>query len=73
MSVMTKISAINELKSMINTFPEYSLGEILFTVVREATFKNGSGKLSDLLELSDSEVYTAIENSIQREKEEIDG
>lgn len=73
MSVMTKISAINELKSMINTFPEYSLGEILFTVVREATFKNGSGKLSDLLELSDSEVYTAIENSIQREKEEING
>lgn len=73
MSVMTKISAINELKSMINTFPEYSLGEILFTVVREATFKKGNGKISDLLDLSDSDIYTAIENSIQREKEEIDG
>lgn len=70
MSVMKKISAINELKNMVNKYPEYTLGEILFTVCREATFKNGTGKLSDLLNIEDKDIYTAVDNSLQREQPE---
>lgn len=70
MSVMTKVSAINEMKGMINKFPDYSLGEILFTICREATFKTGTGKLSDLKELTADQILSAVEAAMRREQEE---
>ena len=65
-----KVTAINELKGLMNRLPDYSFAQLLFTVCREATFKQGTGKLSDLLYISDEEMLTSIENCAAREEKE---
>lgn len=65
-----KIAAINEIKVLIGEYPEYTLGEILFSFLRIATFENGTGKLSDVKELTNEQILNAIESAKTKETAE---
>lgn len=65
-----KITAANEIKQLIQQYPDYSIGQILFSFCRIATNSNGQGKLSDLLHISDKEIYNAIEKAKTAEEVE---
>jgi hypothetical protein len=65
-----KISAVNEIKELIKLNPDYTLGQILYSFCRIATHKNGTGKLSDLLNISDNEINNAIEQAKHEERTE---
>ncbi len=60
-----KNNALRELPNFAKEFPEYSLGEILYSAIR----LTGSKKISDLLILSDEEIFSAIEKAKIQEKE----
>jgi hypothetical protein len=60
-----KNNALRELLNFSKEFPEYSLGEILYSVIRIT----GAKKISDLLTLSDEEIFSAIEKAKVQEKE----
>ena len=51
-------------------FPTYSLGEILYSILSSAS-KNGVkiDNKTDLLSVSDSQLYTAIDKAIIKEEE----
>jgi hypothetical protein len=61
-----KNNALRELPNFSKDFPEYSLGEILYSVIRIT----GAKKISDLLILSDEEIFSAIEKAKVQEKED---
>lgn len=65
-----KVSAANEIKQLIQLYPDYTFGQILFSFCRIASHTNGSGKLSDLLTLTDKEIYGAIEKAKTAEQYE---
>lgn len=65
-----KISAANEIKQLIHQYPDYTIGQVLFSFCRIATHENGSGKLSDLLNVTDKEIYAAIEKAKTTESDE---
>lgn len=65
-----KITAANEIKQLIQQYPDYTIGQVLFSFCRIATNTNGSGKLSDLLNISDKEIYNAIERAKTEEEVE---
>jgi hypothetical protein len=60
-----KNNALRELQNLSKDFPEYSLGEILYSACR----LTGAKKISDLLILSDEEIFSAIERAKTQEKE----
>ena len=60
-----KNNAIREIQEFTKEFPEYSLGETLYSVLRLLKIQ----KLSNLLELSDEEIFSAVEKAKQEEKE----
>ena len=60
-----KNNALRELPNFAKDFPEYSLGEILYSAIRLTWAK----KISDLLILSDEEIFSAIEKAKIQEKE----
>jgi hypothetical protein len=60
-----KNNALRELPNFAKEFPEYSLGEILYSAIR----LTGAKKISDLLILSDEEIFSAIEKAKIQEKE----
>lgn len=60
-----KNNALRELPNFAKDFPEYSLGEILYSAIR----LTGAKKISDLLILSDEEIFSAIEKAKIQEKE----
>lgn len=61
-----KNNALRELPILANELPEYTLGELLYSVIR----LTGAKKVSDLLELSDEEIFSAIEKAKLQEKED---
>lgn len=60
-----KNNALRELPNFSKEFPDYSLGEIIYSVVR----LTGAKKISDLLLISDEEIFSAIEKAKLQEKE----
>lgn len=60
-----KNNALRELLNFSKDIPDYSLGEILYSVIRIT----GAKKVSDLLSLSDEEIFSAIEKAKVQEKE----
>jgi hypothetical protein len=60
-----KNNAIRELQSFSKEFPSYTLGELLYSALRLTDAKT----ISDLLTLSDEEIFSAIEKTTQQEKE----
>lgn len=59
MNINYRQSAIREIQNFANQFPEYTLGEILYSFLRGKDIKN----------LSDQEVYSAVEKAIEYERE----
>jgi hypothetical protein len=70
MSNIHKISAINEMKSLVNEFPDYSLGEVLYSFLNIAAHENGQGRISDILNLTDEQILSAIETAKTKETAE---
>ncbi len=66
MSHNYKNSAIREFSEFTKQFPEYSLGEILYSSIRMLDID----KLSDLLSRTDEEIFTAINKAIEVEQDE---
>lgn len=60
-----KNNAVRELQEFSKEFPDYTLGELLYSALR----LTGAKKISDILELSDEEIFSAIERTKQEEKE----
>lgn len=60
-----KNNAHRELKNMIETLPDYTLGEVLYSVLRITKAKT----VADVKTLTDEEVFTAIEKSLELELE----
>lgn len=61
-----KNNALRELQNLSKDFPDYSLGEILYSALR----LTGAKKISDLLTLSDEEIFSAVEKAKSQEREE---
>ena len=61
-----KNNALRELQNFSKDFPDYSLGEILYSALR----LTGAKKISDLLTLSDEEIFSAVEKAKSQEREE---
>ena len=61
--------AKQELEKIIEEFPNYSITEILFTILKRA---NPDAKLSWLYELDDRQLISAIENAKELELEQKD-
>lgn len=60
-----KNNAVRELQEFSKEFPDYTLGELLYSTLR----LTGAKKISDILELTDEEIFSAIERTKQEEKE----
>jgi hypothetical protein len=60
-----KNNAVRELQEFSKEFPDYTLGELLYSALR----LTGAKKISDILELTDEEIFSAIEITKQEEKE----
>ena len=65
----TKLSTISELRDAVNSTPDYSMAEIIYAVLRPQGDKTQTGKLSDILKLSDQEILTRAENFKKLEHE----
>lgn len=62
-----KNNAIRELQDFAKEFPSYTFGELLYSTLRLTNVT----KISDLLTLSDEDLFSAIEKTKQEEKENI--
>lgn len=62
-----KNNAIRELQYFSKEFPSYTLGELLYSTLRLTNVT----KISDLLTVSDEDLFSAIEKTKQEEKENI--
>jgi len=60
-----KNNALRDLQSFAKEFPQYSLGELLYSILR----LTGAKTVSDLITLSDEDIFSAIEKTIVDEKE----
>jgi hypothetical protein len=63
-----KLIALAELTAFAKERPEYTLGEIIYSVVR--TKQSGCETIKDIRELSDEELYSIIEEVRENEKPE---
>lgn len=60
-----KKNSLREIDKFIQEFPDYTLGEVLYTVLRLTKVE----KLSDIKKLSDEEIFSAVEQANEVEKE----
>lgn len=60
-----KNNALRELQNFTKEFPDYTMGEVLYSFLR----LTGAKKISDILELSDEEIFSSIEQATYQEKE----
>ena len=60
-----KNNALRDLQSFAKEFPQYSLGELLYSILT----LTGAKTVSDLITLSDEDIFSAIEKTIVDEKE----
>jgi len=54
-----KNNAARELQELIKAFPDYTLGEVIYSFLRTA----GAKKVSDILIITDEDLFTAIEKT----------
>lgn len=66
-----KTVALAELNSFAKEHPDYSLADILYSVLRKPV--SGIEKIKDIRTLSDEDLYSIIEEVRNDEKQEIDG
>lgn len=59
--------ALREIKELSEAFPKYSLGEILYSILREEI--SGVSQIKDLKNLSDEHIYTGIDKAKEIESE----
>lgn len=59
--------ALRELKDFADQFPTYTLGEILFSVLK--TGNSANMPIKELLNLSDEQIYTMLEKAKEVEAE----
>lgn len=64
-----KYLVIEEFLEFCNNFPEYSVTEVIFSILKST---NKSKDLSWLYEITDKELWTAIENANIKEKSDED-
>lgn len=61
---------LSELQRYIEKFPEYTLGQILYSIFAQANRSgNNIDKKSSLLEVTDKDMYSSINKSIKEETE----
>lgn len=60
-----KNNGVREFQEFAKQHPDYSLGEIFYAIARTAKVN----KISDLLEKTDEEMFTAINKAIEVEHE----
>ena len=58
-------NALREIQAISKAFPEYTLGEVLYSALRLTKAKT----LNDLMKLSDEKIYTAVNKSIEVEED----
>lgn len=63
----SKVLAIETLKKLIREYPDYSMGEILYSFLR---LVNEGEPVGWMLELTDDNIYKALEKSLRDEKED---
>ena len=63
-----KIFIREQLNEFHKVFPEYTVAQVLFSSLKQMDGYS-SFKKEDLLSLSDEDLYTAMENSLRKEKE----
>lgn len=56
---------LRDISNLADEFPTYSLGELLYSAIRNT----GATKVSDLLSMTDEDIANAIRNTIQVENE----
>lgn len=66
-----KTVALSELNSYAKEQPEYSLAEILYSFLRGKV--SGIGETKNINKLSDEDLYSVIEETRNREKQEENG
>lgn len=60
--------ALKELVNYANSYPEYSLSQILYSFLREPV--SGIKETKSILKLTDEDLYSIIEEVNQSEKDE---
>jgi hypothetical protein len=60
--------AIAELVSFAKENPDYTLGQILYSFLREGN--SGCKKIPEIMDISDEDMYSMIENAKEKEKPE---
>lgn len=65
---MEKLVIINEIRELMKIYPEYSVGQILYSFTRPHGNKYRTGKLSDLLRITDKQLVTALEKAKKSER-----
>lgn len=63
--------ALQELVNYVNSYPEYSLSQVLYSFLREPV--SGIRETKDILKLTDEDLYSIIEEVNNNEKEENEG
>lgn len=64
-----QLSIVNEIKAFLSEHNEMTMGQALYAATRPHGNKNRTGKLSDLLTITDSDILTNIEKSKETENE----
>ena len=59
-----------KIKELVNDFPEYTLGEIFYSILRNVDKEKGSNLVvKELLSKTDREIFTAVDLAQKTEKE----
>lgn len=60
---------LKKIQELSNQFPEYSFGDLLYTILREKYVGEVQDRKSSgwIREVSDQKFYTAVENAIKKE------
>lgn len=67
---MEKLAIIEEIKSLFKDYPQHTFMELMYEVSRPRGDESKSGRISDMLEISDLDVLTRIEKFREFEKDE---
>lgn len=62
-----KIHVFESIRETIKEFPEYTFGQIIYSIINSKYHKGKS--LGFLLEISDSELYNLVEKARENERE----
>lgn len=65
---MEKLVIVNELREMVKKYPDYTMGEIIYSFTRPHGNKYRTGKLSELLKITDKQMVTNLEKAIKIEE-----